>query len=316
PEGQIANQWQVFEDRPMDYDAWDIDIFYDDKMWLAEPATSIHVSEIGPLRATIHIMRKVLHSTYTQRISLTYNSPRLDFDTHIDWREKHILLKAAFPVDVFSPVATYEIQWGNVERTTHRNSSWDWARFETCAQKWVDLSEGDYGVSLLNDCKYGHDIRDNIVRLTLLRSPTMPDPNADQGEHRFAYSLLPHAGRWDEQTAQQAYALNDPLIAYVPEQANASSSEVALGSLFAFAAGNIMIETIKRAEDGNGIIVRFYEFQRQRGDVRLECGFPIAKAWRSNLIEDDQEELTAGDKYVDLFIKPYEIVTLRLIPAQ
>jgi alpha-mannosidase len=163
-----------------------VDIFYDDKQWLAEPATSIRVVESGPLRATLAIERRILHSTYTQHISLQYNSPRLDIDTTIDWRERHVLLKVAFPVEVLTPTATYDIQWGNVQRPTHRNTSWDWARFETCAHKWVDLSEGDYGVSVLNDCKYGHDIRDNVIRISLLRSPTMPDPEADQGEHHFS----------------------------------------------------------------------------------------------------------------------------------
>jgi alpha-mannosidase len=146
----IANQFQAFEDRPKNWDAWDIDIFYDDKLWLAEPASSIKVVEYGELRQTIEIKRHILNSSYTQRISLNYNSPRLDFDTHIDWKERHILLKVAFPVNVLAPQATYEIQWGNVQRPTHRNTSWDWARFETCAHKWVDLSEGNYGVSLLN----------------------------------------------------------------------------------------------------------------------------------------------------------------------
>ena len=171
PPGAIANQWQAFEDRPMFWDAWDIDIYYDDKMWLAEPAESIRVIEVGPLRATLEIKRRILNSEYLQRISLTHNSPRLDISSTIDWRERHILLKVAFPVEILSPVATYEIQWGNVERSTHRNTSWDWARFESCAQKWVDLSEGGYGVSLLNDCKYGHDIRDNVIRLRLIAQP-------------------------------------------------------------------------------------------------------------------------------------------------
>ena len=131
PEGAIANQFQAFEDRPMNWDAWDVDIFYDDKMWTADPAQSVHVIEHGPLRATLEIRRRILNSDYVQRISLAHNSPRLDFDTTIDWRERHILLKVAFPVDVLTPAATYEIQWGNVQRPTHRNTSWDWARFET-----------------------------------------------------------------------------------------------------------------------------------------------------------------------------------------
>ncbi|MBZ0302528.1 MAG: alpha-mannosidase, partial [Anaerolineae bacterium] len=197
PPDSIANQLQIFEDRPLNWDAWDIDIFYDDKMWLSELAEPVKVVESGPLRATLEIKRNVLNSPLVQRISLGYHSARLDFDTWIDWHERHVMLKVAFPVDVLTPVATYEIQWGNVERPTHWNTSWDWARFETAAQKWMDLSEGDYGVSLMNDCKYGHDVRGNVMRISLLRAPTNPDPEADQGEHRFAYSLLPHAGRWN-----------------------------------------------------------------------------------------------------------------------
>ena len=122
------------------FDAWDIDIYYDDKVYLAEPASAIKLIEAGPLRWTVEVKRKILGSEIVQRISLRHNSPRLDFDTTVDWRERHTMLKVAFPVEVFSPAATYEIQWGNVQRPTHRNTSWDWARFETCAHKWVDLS--------------------------------------------------------------------------------------------------------------------------------------------------------------------------------
>jgi alpha-mannosidase len=258
PPNSLANQFQIFEDRPKSWDAWDIDIFYDDKMWLAEPATSIQMIENGELRQTLEIKRKVFSSEYTQRISVNYNSPRLDFDTHIDWQERHTMLKVAFPVDVLSPQATYEIQWGNVQRPTHRNTSWDWARFETCAQKWVDLSEGNYGVSLLNDCKYGHDIHDNVMRITLLRSSTMPDPMADYGEHDFKYSLYPHIGSWNEETQREAYLLNDPIIVYKVEDKkqkdeNKSSS---LHSLVSCSCPNVIIETIKHAEDGDGLIVR------------------------------------------------------------
>ncbi|MDY7076201.1 MAG: glycoside hydrolase family 38 C-terminal domain-containing protein, partial [Chloroflexota bacterium] len=218
-----------------------------------------------------------------------------------------------------SPVATYEIQWGNVERPTHRNTSWDWARFETCAQKWADLSEGGYGVSLLNDCKYGHDIQGNVIRLSLLRSPTMPDPEADQGEHRFIYSLLPHAGKWDEATIAAAYALNDPLI--VAERSKdgdtktiqPASSE--LQSLISADRPNVVIETIKQAEDGNGVILRLYESQRQRGEVTLKAGFTLAGVWRTNLLEENQVALVPEGNSVRLTIRPYEIVTLRLTLA-
>jgi alpha-mannosidase len=320
--GALANQFQAFEDRPMNFDAWDVDIFFDDRMWPGDPATSVQVVEAGPLRATLEVRRQIMHSSIVQRISLTYNSPRLDFDTSVDWRERHILLKVAFPVDVFSPQATYEIQWGNVQRPTHRNTSWDWARFETCAQKWVDLSEGDYGVSLLNDCKYGHDIRDNVMRISLLRSPTMPDPLADQGEHRFVYSLLPHAGAWGTPTIAAAYGLNDPLIVAErrrsegeERQADNASPTSNLQSLVSVDRPNVVVETVKQAEDGRGIIVRLYESQRQRGPLTLTAGFELAEAWRTNLLEENQAALAPGQRSVGLHVKPYEIVTLRLVPA-
>jgi alpha-mannosidase len=275
--------------------------------------------EAGPLRATLEVRRRILNSSVTQRISLERGSQRLDVDTAIDWRERHVLLKVAFPVDVLAPAATYEIQWGSVQRPTHRNTSWDWARFETCAQKWVDLSEGDYGVSLLNDCKYGHDIRDNVIRLTLLRSPTLPDPEADQGPQRFAYSLLPHQGSWSTQTIAEAYALNDPLIAYRPRQGTpqaGAGGPHALATPLVFAdRENVVIETVKQAEDGVGVIVRAYESQRQRGQVRLQAGFPLAQAWRTNLLEENQEALPVDDHAVTLSIRPFEIITLRLMPA-
>jgi alpha-mannosidase len=315
PAGTIANQFQAFEDRPINPDAWDIDIFYDDKHWLAEPAESVRVVEHGPLRATLEVRRRILNSDYIQRISLSYNSPRLDFDTSIQWRERHILLKASFPIDVLAPQATYEIQWGNVQRPTHRNTSWDWARFETCAQKWVDLSEGGYGASLLNDCKYGHDIQDNVIRLSLLRSPTVPDPEADQGQHRFAYSLLPHDGGWDERTVVEAYALNDPLIVWATgRNTQQEKGDTKHESFISVDLPSVVIETIKQAEDGRGVIVRLYESQRKRGEFTLTTAFPMAEAWRTDLLEEDQERLETQNRHVRFYIKPYQIVTLRLLP--
>lgn len=312
PAGAIAGQWQALEDRPLDWDAWDVDIFYNDKCDLAEPASAVVVAEHGPLRATIEIHRRILRSKYVLRIALTHNSPRLDFDVEIDWRERHTLLKVAFPVEVFSPVATYEIQWGNTERPTHHNTSWDWARFESCAQKWVDLSEGDYGVSLLNDCKHGHDIRDNVMRISLLRAPTNPDPEADQGHHRFAYSLLPHAGRWDERTVAAAYTLNDPLL--VLNAGGGTPAALTGKSLFQIDSPHVAIETIKQAEDGNGFIVRLFEYRRTRSTVHVLCGFDVAQAWRVNLLEEEARPLPFLANRVEYAIRPYEIVTLRIVP--
>lgn len=312
PAGALANQFQMFEDRPMMWDAWDVDIFFDDKLYLAEPAAAIRVAETGPLRATIVIERQIGISTYTQRISLAVDSAQLDIDTTIDWRERHALLKVAFPVDILAPTATHEIQWGNVERPTHRNTSWDWARFETCAQKWIDLSESDYGVSLLNDCKYGHDVRANVMRISLLRSPTHPDPEADQGQQTFRYSLLPHAGRWGSETYAAAYALNDPLRAFVNPVPRAA---VATSTLLRVSRSNVIVETVKPAEDGDGIIVRLYESQRQRGSVTLQCGFGVAAAEHTNIMEEPGSALLVQDGAITLDLHPYEIATIRVRAA-
>ena len=313
--GQIANQWQAFEDRPLDWEAWDIDIFYDEKMWLADPADSIEVVESGPLRACLEIKRRVFNSVIVQRVYMHADSALIDFDTKITWRERRLLLKVAFPVDILSPKATYEIQWGNVERPTHRNTSWDWARFESCAHKWVDLSEGDYGVSLLNDCKYGYDIAGNVLRLTALKGAMFPDPEADLGEHHFTYSLLPHTGDWRNGTVPAAYSLNNPLIIHQVQGAPNGASEADRQSLVRVDAPQIIIETVKRAEDGDGLIVRLYEHERTQQTFNLHAGFPLAEARSCNLLEEDEECLAVTEGKVTMRAQPYQIMTLRLKPA-
>jgi alpha-mannosidase len=261
----VGNQLLAMEDRPLDWDAWDVDIFYDDRVEKIEGVDDVTVTETGPIRAALEVKRTFNSSTITQKIYFYHDSKRLDFDTHIDWHEHHVLLKAAFPVDILSPTATFDIQWGNVERNTHRNTSWDWGRFETAAQKWADLSEGNYGVALLNDSKYGYDVLHNMMRLSLLKSATMPDPIADQGEHRMIYSLLPHTGDWRNGVPENAYDLNDPVIL---RRVSGTEGQSNAQSLFSVSSPNVIIETVKQAEDGNGIIVRLYEGERNRGAVR------------------------------------------------
>jgi alpha-mannosidase len=175
------------------------------------------------------------------------------------------------------------------------------------------LSEGNYGVSLLNDCKYGHDIHDNIIRLTLLRGPTYPDPNADQGEHHFTYSLLPHIGDWRTGTVSASYALNDPLI--VRRVNGGGIGDGPSQSLVAVDVPNIIIETVKQAEDGWGLIVRLYENERSRGAATLRVGFPLAGAYRCNLLEENEASLPIVQNAVHLAVKPYQIVTVRLVPT-
>ncbi len=309
--GETANKLLAFEDRPMNFDAWDIDIFYEDRTEKIEGVESITVVEQGPLRVGLEIKRRFQSSQINQTVYLYKDSRRLDFDTWVDWHEHHVLLKAAFPVDVMSPTATFDVQWGNVERPTHRNTSWDWARFETCAHKWADLSEGDYGVAVLNDCKYGYDIHDNVIRLTLLKSATSPDEHADEGEHFMTYSLMPHAGDWRDEVIPAAYDLNDPLIL---RRVSGGGKTASLESLVSVSAPNVVIETIKQAEDGNGIIVRLYEDQRRRGKFTLTTGFGIAQASICNLLEEAGDAVQAQGNSLQLDIKPYQIINLRLVP--
>ncbi|MEA3345413.1 MAG: alpha-mannosidase [Chloroflexota bacterium] len=310
PEGKVANQFQAFEDKPLANDAWNINIYYQDKQWNADDPAQIRVLERGPLRACLEVKRAFLHSEITQRITAYADLPRLDFETEVEWWEKHVLLKVAFPVEVHNTRATYDIQFGNVERPTHWNTSWDWARFETCAHKWVDLSEGDYGVSLLNDCKYGHDIKGNVIRLTLLRSPAEPDPHADEGHHEFTYSLLPHAGGWRAQTVQRAYELNEPLLARFSEPHEGTRPDSF--SLVSADVPNVVVETVKRAEEGEELIVRCYECYNQRGPVTLTFGRPIVEATECNLMErEDQPVEFEGDQLL-FHVKPYQIRTFRV----
>jgi alpha-mannosidase len=313
PFGAVANQFLAFEDRPKTPDAWEIDIYYDKKVRIAEPAESIEVIENGEMRVVLEVRRRILNSRIIQRISLAKNSYRLDFDTTIDWRERNILLKVAFPIEVLSPFATFDIQWGDIQRPTSRNTSWEWAKFEVPAQKWVDLSEGGYGVSLLNDCKYGFDIQDNVMRMTLLRSPTYPDPTADLGEHQFAYSLLPHGDDWKTNTIIEAYSLNDPLIAFRPQQTMENQHSL-FDSFVRVDQPNVIIETIKGAEDGRGLIVRLFESQRKRSRCVLSTGFQLAEAWKVNILEENQELLDTSEDYIQFDIKPYQILSFRLLP--
>ncbi|MBY6163670.1 hypothetical protein KUV73_22510 [Mameliella alba] len=303
--GQTGNQLWAFEDRPISWDAWDIDVFHEDRSERIDGAPRVEVLETGPLRAALRVTRTYRNSHITQVIRLEAASPRVDFVTDIDWAEQHTLLKVAFPVDIHNSRARYEIQWGEIERPTHRNTTWDYARFEVPAQRWADLSEGGFGVAVLNDCKYGYDIRENTIRLTLVKSSTSPDPGADQGHHRFTYALLPHA----EDPAlvrAEARRLNDPVI-----------PAAGLGNrapLVRCSAPNVMLDTLKPAEDGDGFVLRLYEAERRRGAVRIQFERPMDRVMRCDLLENTTAVLDLDDNGVTLPLGPFEIATLRCIP--
>lgn len=311
-EGALGNQFQAFQDAPRMFDAWNIDPLDGLPFEEAAPAQSVRAIEVGASRATLEIVRPIKSSLIRQRISLSAHSRRIDFQTQIEWRERQTLLKVAFPVAIRADEATYHIQWGTLKRPTHRNTSWDRAKYEVAAHYFVDLSEHDYGVSLLNDCKYGHDVRDNVLRLTLIKSPIHPDPNADLGVHTFTYSLLPHADPSLLTTFAEAYRLNAPAL-IVPSSGEPPKRTL---SLLSVDAPTVIVETIKRAEEGDDLIVRLYRCTNARGTITLRFGVPIRTAWRTDLLETPLEALPVQGERVTFALKPFEIVTLRLALAE
>ncbi len=303
--GATGNQLLAYEDRPLSWDAWDIDTFIEDRVEAVTGTTTVEVAEEGPLRVALRITRHWRSSRITQLVRLTAGSRRIDFVTEVDWHERHILLRVAFPVAVRSPLATYDIQWGTVQRPTHRNTSWDYARFEVPAQQWVDLSEGDYGVALLNDCKYGHSVQGNILRLSLIKSSIMPDPTADQGHHAFTYALFPRQGGWQGQVPAAAAALNAPPRAVAEHPGTASP-------LVACDAPNVVLQTLKPADCGRGIILRLFDQTGCRGPVRLRTARPLARATVTDLLETPVTPLAVDGDAVTLHLAPHQIVTLHL----
>ncbi|MGG1554817.1 alpha-mannosidase [Paenibacillus ferrarius] len=309
-DGARGNVLQVFEDKPKMFEAWDIDLFYQEKMREIQQLDSVSLIEKDAYSAVLRFTWRYMDSHIVQHVTVYADSRRIDFATEVDWHEQQQLLKVAFPVRIRATEATYDIQFGNVKRPTHWNTSWDYARFESVAHQWVDLSERGYGVSLLNDCKYGHDIKDNVIRLTLIKSATYPDPNADQGHHLFTYSLLPHRGDWVAAgTAQEAASLNQPLML------DTGAAAVTGKSLLRLDADHMFIDAVKKAEDSDRVIVRLHEFTGASGRLTLSSDFRIVSWQETNLLEEPISPLQEGEA-LSFDIKPYEIKTFAIVMTQ
>lgn len=303
PEGERANVLQMFEDKPLGNDAWDIDIFYQQKMREITELTKFDVVTCGWLCMVIRMEWKYMNSSICQDMTLYGSSKRIDFKTKVDYHEKHQLLKAAFPVDIRSTYGTYDIQYGNVRRPNHWNTSWDQARFESVAHRWVDLSEHDYGVSLLNDCKYGHDIKDNVMRISLIKAATHPDHLQDQGEHEFTYSLLPHEGDFVAGgTVPEAFFLNDPM------EVVKGNMELGYDSFLSFNNEQIELDAVKKSENGAYIVIRFHEFAGSKQKITLKTGFAYQTWAEGDLRERPISEPTTAA--ISMTLKPYEIKTV------
>ena len=317
--GEKANRLIAYEDKPMEWDAWDIDRYFEEQFWpLADAKAEITVLETGPHRAAIRIERKYQASTLVQVVSLAAGARQVEFDTFIDWQERQTVLKAQFPFDLNTSEIRSEIQFGHVRRPTHRNTSWDKARFEASMHRWVDLSEADFGVSLLNDCKYAYDCLEQSVRLTLVRGSTFPHPEADLGEHRLRYALFVHDGVADlADVHRAAERFNNPVAVIGSLHPVADAVEDA-GS-FSFASvdqSNVTLETVKKAEKSDAIVLRVFEHANIRAEATITFGIPVKSVRVVNLMEDGAgDALKLTDNGVTLSLRPFEIATLLIETA-
>lgn len=310
-----ANALRVYAD---DGDAWDFrqDYRQTGSMKLELEGSSSFAD--GPAVGFIHHYR-FGDSRLTQKVTLLQGSRRIDFETDVDWRESGKMLRTSFPVNVRTDTVSCEIQFGYLNRPTHRNTMWDYAKDEICAHHWIDLSEPDYGVALLNDCKYGHRAEGGTMDLNLLRSPSYPDPEADRAEHTFTYSLYPHAGSHVKaEVYKRGYELNVPLQAVaVEEEAGREALEAAdaLAGTFTFLSvdhPSVMVEALKRAEDGDDLIVRLYETSGTRVRAAIRPGFEFREAWVADLMERKLDAIAAVEGELSLDFAPFEVLTVRL----
>jgi alpha-mannosidase len=294
--------WAYPADKPRQFDAWDIEEDYADRGEELREAETIELLESGPVWGRIRVTRRYRASTITQTYVLAANSRRLDIETEIDWRDRRILLRTLTPAAVRSMTATFECAFGAVKRPTHANTSWDMAMFEAAAHRFVDLSEPGFGLALLNDAKYGHNVRGNVIGMSLLRSPVYPDPLADEGRHRFTYALMPHAGDWyDSGVREEAEDLNQPLLAAIARGLAAGQfAPLALSGV------DVGLAALKPAEDGDGLILRVYEPAGRRGELAIAppSGWRIVES--VNLLEEPDHRGDAFD------VKPFELRSWRL----
>ena len=309
--GGIGNELRVHADYPDSYDAWEWQSYSRDQYKALTDVTSATVVEDG-IRCGIRLVRPHMNSTVTQTIWFYDDAEQIDFETVADWHDRHQMLKVAFPVDINTDRATYEIQFGTVERSTNFNTSWDQARFEVCAHKYADISEGNYGVALLNDCKYGYDIHNGVMQLSLLRSPTDPNPEADQGEIAFTYSLCPHMGTLAQSNVvKAAYELNNPITAI-----KATGAKTTLPTRFSaveIGHDNLICETVKQAENGNGTVLRAYECKNARTKATVHLGIPASHVYLCNMMEEPIRELPLNGQSFSYEFSGFEIASFLVL---
>jgi alpha-mannosidase len=312
-----GNRFQVFEDDPgKRFSAWNIAYHLEEFTYPVVQESPWELKANGPLFAVIASVWTVLDSRIEQEIWFYTHSRRIDFKTRINWQNSRKMLKVAFPLKIRAREAVYDLPFGSISRPTHRNTLTEQAKYEVCGHKWADMSEGNYGAALMNDCKYGYDAKEHVLRLSLLRAPVHPDAQSDIGEHEFTYSLYPHGGTWkDADIDRRAYELNIPMLVVKAYQSEAAGN-VSIPPHFSFCnlqPGQLITETLKQAEDGNGLIMRVYESHGFRGRVSCRFSADISASEETNLLEETIEPVEVDDAHqIVTPFTPFEIKTLRL----
>ncbi len=311
PQGMLINEMVAYQDIPYQYDNWEIAPYYRQNKWRFTDSAQFTPVYEGD-RSGFKIIRRYGKSTVVQKVYLYEDGiERIDFETDIDWKEHSQLLKAHFPFDVMTAKALYDVQFGHVERALHDNTSWDSARYESAGQKWVDVSENNYGVALLNDGKYGFGVSDGRLSMTLVKSGRFPFEGASDKVPKFTYSLLPHKGNYTKgRVVENAYVLNRPMLSTLVEGNEDGSLSSAFSLVNSYIDGFI-IETVKISEQGDGIVVRAFEAYKERKTAKLSI--PFAKEiYLCDLNEKELESLEVSDGEVSFVVKPFEIVTLKI----
>lgn len=300
----LGNEFRVYEDFPCDHDAWDMEEYTETKGYTLDGK-----AEITALPNGFRIVKRYMDSTIEQ--TLNFKGERIDLHHRIDWHEDHHILKLHFPINVHASEVACDVQFGHIRRPTHRNTSWDAAKFEICAHKWVDVSEYGYGAALLNDCKYGHSVDGSEIKLTCIKCPTEPAANADIGEHVFSCSLFPHMGDFRKAgVIKEAYSFNQPLI-YKEIEAN----EGDMPESYSFVSCDndaVVVETVKKAENEDAVVIRTYEAFGGSTKCTLSFGESYSKAYICDLMENESSEIEIKNNSVELSFRAFEIVTIKL----
>lgn len=333
PKGQKANQLVLFDDKPLYWQAWDVEVFHLNSRKELHATHSSTITSRGPHRVSVTTTTAIsdkssIKTTISLSAAVDPSVPTyVETEAEVDWHETMKFLKVEFPVTVTNTEASYETQFGIVRRPTHYNTTWDMAKFEVCCHKWADLSENGYGVSILNDSKYGFATCGNLMRLSLLRAPKAPDAHADMGRHKIRWAVLPHRGPLDHRTVRSGFEFNHPMKVHSHPRANDVRALMSSFKLSSDSDKSLVLDTIKRGEDdedvsrgelpkhkGRSVICRVYDSLGGRSRGVIEFGpVKIAKAWKCNLLEDNLEALEIGKDGLEIELRAFEVGSYRLL---